>query len=65
VNFMTVQPHERTQRVVVGTVEGGPTFTVHARVRDEFIDETVEAPFGAREDGEPHEWAAYDDENED
>lgn len=57
---MTVPAYKRKQRVVVKTVQGEPSFVVHARVRDEFIDEIVQSLFGTREGGKSHEWEAFD-----
>jgi hypothetical protein len=50
------------QTVFVTTAEGCPSFRVHARVRDRFIEEEVERRHGKQESGLPHEWAAFDEE---
>jgi hypothetical protein len=49
------------QRVFVTTVEGTPSFLVHARVRDCFIAEEVERRHGKQPNEEPHEWEAFDE----
>lgn len=48
------------QRVFVTTVEGNPSFLVHSKVRDKFIDEEVKSRHGLHPDGGAHEWQAFD-----
>lgn len=52
------------QRVYVTTHKADglyPWFRVHPSVSDKFIDETVLMKYGARADGTPHEWEAFDE----
>ena len=46
-------------RVFVTSVEGYPSFRVHAKARDKFIEQEIEFRHGRQEDGSAHEWGAY------
>lgn len=48
------------QRVYVTTAQDVPSFLVHEVVRDEFIAELVTERYGTQENGQPHEWEAFD-----